>query len=175
MSEEYFDVVDEHDRIIGRLPRSQVHAERRLHRAVHVFVFNSSGELLIHKRSATKDEQPNKWTSSASGHLSAGEDYDATAHRELREELGLSGDLEFLHKFAASPRTSHEHTALYRLVSDDPPRFDPEEIADGEFLPLERIAERMQADPGRFTTAFQVLLAWYLEHGQSSAFPSKLG
>src|SRR5260370_28968628 len=128
MAEEIFDVVDENDRVIGRAPRSVVHAEKRLHRAVHVFVFNSRGELLLQKRSATKDEYPLCYTSSASGHLSAGEDYETAAPRELEEELGLSGSLEWLAKFPAGPETSQEHTVLYCTVADVLPGIDPHEI-----------------------------------------------
>src|SRR4051812_18180622 len=99
MAEEIFDVVDEDDRVIGQAPRSEVHARGLLHRAASVFVFNRDGQLLLQKRSATKDEFPGCWTSSASGHLSAGESYDESAPREMREEIGIDAPLEFLHKF----------------------------------------------------------------------------
>ena len=161
MTEELFDIVDERDRVIGQMPRSQVHAEKRLHRAVHIFVFRTTGELLIHLRSPNKDEQPNKWTSSASGHLSAGEDYDATAHRELMEEIGLAGDLEFLKKFEATPDTSYEFTGLYRLISDDEPKFDPGEITRGEYVSLEELLCRVEEEPETFSSAFLVLFEWY--------------
>src|SRR5215472_10054324 len=94
VSEEIFDVVDEHDRVVAQAPRSVVHAQKLLHRAVHIFVLNSRGELLLQKRSATKDEYPLCYTSSASGHLSAGETYETAAPRELAEELGLAGELQ---------------------------------------------------------------------------------
>jgi isopentenyl-diphosphate delta-isomerase len=161
MPEELFDIVDEQDRVIGQMPRSQVHAEKRLHRAVHIFVFRTTGELLIHLRSPNKDEQPNKWTSSASGHLSAGEDYGETAHRELMEEIGLAGDLEFLQKFEATPETSYEFTGLYRLISDDEPTFDPEEITRGEYVPLEELQRRVDEERNSFSSAFLVLFEWY--------------
>ncbi len=54
MPEEIFDVVDSEDRVIGQAPRSEVHAKKLLHRAVHIFVFNSRGQLLIHRRSARR-------------------------------------------------------------------------------------------------------------------------
>lgn len=161
MSEELFDIVDHHDRVIGQMPRSQVHTEQRLHRAVHIFVFRTTGEMLIHLRSPTKDEQPDKWTSSASGHLSAGEDYTETAHRELEEEIGLAGELEFLHKFDASPETSYEFTGLYRLISDDEPTFDPVEIARGEYVTLEELQRRIAEERETFSSAFLVLFEWY--------------
>src|SRR6187200_1312345 len=96
--EEIFDVCDEQDPVIGTAPRSRVHAEWLLHRAVHVFVFNSRGQLLLQRRSATRDESPLKLTSAASGHLGTGESYETAAVREMQEEIGLSGPLEFLIK-----------------------------------------------------------------------------
>lgn len=160
-TEEYFDVTDEFDRTIGRERRSVVHARKLLHRAVHIFVLNSRGELLLQLRSAAKDEYPNCYTSSASGHLNAGETYEAAAPRELREELGLSGPLEHLHKFPAGPQTSYEHTVLYRLQSDTPCQIDPHEIAAVSFHPLDEIAKMLTREPAKFSPCFVTLFEWY--------------
>src|SRR5688572_8223773 len=89
MAEEIFDIVDEHDQVIGQKPRRLVHQEGDRHRAIHVLVFNRKGEVFLQKRSMSKDTFPGAWDSSASGHLDCGEDYDACAIRELREEIGL--------------------------------------------------------------------------------------
>lgn len=161
MQEELFDVVDAEDRVIGQAPRSEVHAHRWLHRAVHIFVFNPAGELLIHQRSATKDEYPLRFNSSASGHLHAGEDYDAAAVRELAEELSLSSPLVRLTKFPAGPLTSYEHTVLYRTTTAERPTFLAEEILAGDFHPLEQIAAWMAARPDEFTPCFRTLFQWY--------------
>lgn len=163
-AEELFDVCDEHDRVISTAPRSVVHAQRLLHRAVHIFVFNSRGELLLHRRSATKDESPLKLTSSASGHLGAGEDYGPAADRELQEELGLQGRLEYVTRMPASPDTCYEHTVLYRLTTDDVPVPDPEEIEGVEFVPLAEAGRRLDAHPDDFSPPFRMLLRWYLAH-----------
>jgi 16S rRNA (adenine1518-N6/adenine1519-N6)-dimethyltransferase len=162
MSEEIFDVVDELDRVVGKAPRSVVHARKLLHRAVHIFVFNSRGDLLLQKRSALKDEYPLCYTSSASGHLSAGESYETAAPRELEEELGLAGELEWLAKFPAGPQTSQEHTVLYRTTSDVVPRIDPNEIDAVTFHPLTEISEMIVRQPQAFSPCFVTLLAWYL-------------
>ena len=103
MPEELFDIVDEHDRVLGKMPRSEVHRRKLLHRAVSIFVFDSRGRLLLQQRSAAKDEYPLCYTSSASGHVTAGETYDETAPRELAEELGLTSPVERLAKFPAGP------------------------------------------------------------------------
>jgi len=169
LPEEIFDVCDANDRVIGQAPRSDVHARRLLHRAVHIFVLNTRGELLIHKRSATKDEYPLCYTSSASGHLGAGETYDEAAPRELEEELGLTTPIEYLASFRGGPELAMEHTALYRTVTDAPLHPDPGEIAEVEFLPVDAIVERVRATPDCFTPPFRVLLAWYAENCQRGA------
>ena len=84
-----FDVVDETDKVIAQAARREVHARGWRHRAVHVLVFNWAGELFLQKRAPSKDTAPGAWDSSASGHVEAGEGYDACAVRELREEIGL--------------------------------------------------------------------------------------
>src|SRR5471030_872287 len=89
MVEEIFDVVNDRDEVIGQQTRGEVHRLGLKHRAVHVLVFNVRGELFLQKRSLKKDTFPGAWDSSASGHLDHGEDYDACAVRELREEIGL--------------------------------------------------------------------------------------
>ena len=89
MTEEIFDVVNERDEVIGQQSRSEVHRLGLMHRAVHVLVFNAAGQVFLQKRSMKKDRQPGLWDSSASGHVDSGEDYDACAVRELREEIGL--------------------------------------------------------------------------------------
>ena len=168
MIEEEFDVVDTNDNVIGQAPRSVVHAYRWLHRAVHIFVLNTKGELLVHKRSATKDECPSMYTSSASGHLSAGEDYDTAAGRELQEELGLTAPLEWLQKFPGGADTSYEFSGLYRTVTDAEPRFDPGEIESGAFYPLADVATWVERTPEEFTPCFRTLFRWYWQtHGQS--------
>ena len=89
MPEEIFDIVNERDEVVGQNTRREVHARGLWHRAVHVLVFNARGEVFLQKRSIKKDIAAGKWDSSASGHLDSGEDYDACAVREVREEIGL--------------------------------------------------------------------------------------
>ena len=161
MSEEWFDVVDGEDRVIGRAPRAEVHARGLLHRAVHIFLFNTRGEFLLHLRSASKDEYPLTYTSSASGHLGVGEDYEEAAGRELEEELGMIAPLEWLVKLPASSETAHEHTVLYRAVSDAVPVPHPEEIADARFVAWSDVVELLRTNPEKFSPPFRLLVEWY--------------
>jgi 16S rRNA (adenine1518-N6/adenine1519-N6)-dimethyltransferase len=164
MPEELFDIVDEHDRVLGQMPRSEVHRRKLLHRAVSIFVFDSRGRLLLQQRSAAKDEYPLCYTSSASGHVTAGETYDETAPRELAEELGLTSPVERLAKFPAGPATANEFTVLYRTITDVPPRFDPDEIAGGAFYELVEIDEWLARAPEQFSPPFRIAFEWYRTH-----------
>ncbi len=159
--EECFDVVDENDCAVGKLTRSEVHRRGLRHRAVHVFLFRQDGCMLIHKRSETKEEFPSVWTSSCSGHVSAGEDYDETAPRELLEELGIAASVERLRKFAACDDTSQEFTVLYRTVSDAAVRPDPVEMTDIRWLSIDSIRDWMRQSPEDFSPAFRLLFGWF--------------
>jgi len=161
---EIFDIVDEHDRVIGQAPRPEVHRRRLRHRAVHILVFNEAGELFIQKRAATKDEFPHCYDSSAAGHLDQGEDYDACARRELREELDLAIPAERwekLFKIAARPETGCEFVWVYRVITSESPRINRQEIEFGEFWSLRRVLEAVAERPEEFATGFvRILQEW---------------
>jgi isopentenyl-diphosphate Delta-isomerase len=127
-------------------------------------VFNSAGELLLQRRSATKDEFPLCYTSSASGPSGAPvKTYDECAPRELQEELGLCVPIERLEKFPAGPDMANEHSVLYRAVTDLKPMFDPGEIDSGAYFPLDTIAAMIDRSPQEFTPPFRVLFRWYVQ------------
>jgi isopentenyl-diphosphate delta-isomerase len=159
--EEIFDVCDAQDRVIGQAPRSVVHRDKLLHRAVHVFVFNTQNQLLVQLRSATKDEFPLCYTSSASGHLSTGEDYLESAVREMEEEIGLVAPLKFLGKFPASEDFAWDHTVLYLAHSDAEPQPDPLEVANILRFTIPELMQHLREDPAKFSPPFRKLVEWY--------------
>jgi isopentenyl-diphosphate delta-isomerase type 1 len=159
MKEEIFDVCNERDEVIARNTRAEVHRQGLIHRAVHVLVFNTRGEVFMQKRSMTKDTFPGAWDSSASGHLDAGEDYDACAVRELREELGIAADRppKRLFKLAACAETGWEHVWVYRYDCEGPFCLHPEEIESGEWFTVPQVNEAIRTRPEQFASAFVLL------------------
>lgn len=156
MPEEIFDVVNEHDEVIDRKPRSEVHRRGLMHRAVHVLVFNSHGEIFLQKRSMNKDRHPGTWDSSASGHVDSGEDYDATAVRELGEEIGLHANapLKKLFKIPACAETDQEFVWVYRGESDGPFELNSDEIERGDWFAPEFVTRWAVEKPEEFAPAF---------------------
>jgi isopentenyl-diphosphate delta-isomerase len=170
MSDEIFDVVDKSDRVIGREARAEVHRRGLLHRAVHVLVFNSRGELFLQKRSKAKDTFPGAWDSSSSGHLCCGEEYDACAVRELQEEIGLTPaqPLERLFKVAACAETDQEHIWVYRCFSDGPLALNAEEVEAGKWFSPEKVGRWVAEKPADFAGAFRKIWKLYRARYESN-------
>jgi len=160
MAEEIFDVVNERDEVVDRQPRSEVHRLGLLHRAAHVLVFNSRGEVFLQKRSMKKDRQPGVWDSSASGHVDSGEDYDACAVRELHEEIGLrvNASPRRLFKIMARPETDQEFIWIYGCEAEGPFELNPDEIERGGWFTPEAVTRWIAARPEEFASGF--LLIW---------------
>lgn len=174
MSEEIFDIVNDRDEPIGWLPRRIVHRDGHKHRAVHVLVFGSDGRLFLQKRSMSKDTFPGVWDSSASGHLDSGEEYDACAVRELREELGLtvSEPPRRVFKIAACPETGQEFVWVYQMQSDGPFTLHPEEIERGDWFARRHIAEWVEKTPADFASAFVLIWKSLTANGLFPSLPS---
>jgi isopentenyldiphosphate isomerase len=155
MAEEIFDVVNERDEVIDRKPRSEVHRLGLLHRAVHVLVFNSRGQVFLQKRSMKKDRQPGVWDSSASGHVDSGEDYDTTAVREVWEEIGLRlvETPVRLFKITARPETDQEFVWVYRCESEGPFELNLDEIDEGGWFSPGDVSQWMKEHPEEFASA----------------------
>ena len=164
MSEEIFDIVNERDEVVGQNTRRQVHARGLWHRAVHVLVFNARGEVFLQKRSMKKDIAGGKWDSSASGHLDTGEDYDACAVREVREEIGLRlpAPPPRLFKIEACPETGEEFCWIYRCESEGPFTLHPEEIETGAWFAPGEVTKWVNEKPADFASAFGLI--WGIHH-----------
>lgn len=155
--DEIFDLVDADDNVIGQKTRREVHAEGLLHRAVHIFVFNSKGELLLQKRSHLKDAKPEKWDSSAAGHLDSGEGYLSAAVREVEEEVGAKVTPDQLiskGKIKPGPGTGFEWVELFCVTYDGAIHFPSSEIECVEWFSVEEITAWSELRPEDFADGF---------------------
>lgn len=145
VSQELLDVVDERDNVIAVRRRGEIHAEGLMHRAVHILVFNSGGDLFLQKRSQSKDSNPGLWDSSAAGHLERGENYLDCAIREIAEELAIevATPLQSLFRLPASAQTGMEHCTVYRCINDGPFQLQPEEIDEGMWISIAQMDRRV--------------------------------
>jgi 16S rRNA (adenine1518-N6/adenine1519-N6)-dimethyltransferase len=131
-----------------------VHGNNLRHRAVHILIFNPTGEVYLQQRSRWKDLHPLKWDSSAAGHVTVAESYDETAQRELKEELGISASLKKIAKLSASERTDYEFVWLYRAEVAGNLSPNRTEIEAGAFFPEQVIDGWVAARPADFAPGF---------------------
>ena len=153
MSKEYFDLLDENGNKIGKTKlRSEVHRDGDWHKGVHVWVINNDNEILLQRRCATKDSNPNMLDISSAGHLQAGDNSQEAAIRELKEELNLDvkpEELQFIETIKNSLKytktfINNEFDDLYIVRTDkkiSDLKFQEEEISEIMYVPYEKFKE----------------------------------
>ncbi|MBI1863546.1 NUDIX domain-containing protein [Candidatus Microgenomates bacterium] len=131
---ELFIVVDRDDNIVGYRTRGECHNDKSLtHRSVSVVLFNDHGEVLLQKRSMTKDTWPGYYTVSASGHVTKGSTYEEAAKREMEEEIGLSTDLTYQTKFYIEEPYESELVAVFTGHYNGPFKINTAELEEAKF------------------------------------------
>lgn len=146
-NEEFVDVVDDSDCVVGQALRSEVRRKNLRHRSVYVLVFNSLGQIFAHRRTLTKDVFPGYWDVAVGGVLTAGEDYDHGARRELLEELGVHGVPRRLFPMRYDDAENRVAGMVYSCTCDGPFHLQASEIVEGMWMDLDVLLDRTQRDP----------------------------
>lgn len=156
MKEEYFDLLDENGNKTGKTKlRSEVHRDGDWHKAVHIWIINNNGDILLQRRCATKDSNPNMLDISSAGHLTVGDDSLTGAIRELKEELNLDvnkEDLEYIKTLKSSSKytdsfINNEFDDMYILRTDkkiEDMKFQEDEISEIMYVPYKEFKEMVQ-------------------------------
>lgn len=148
--EELLPLVTEQGEIIGAATRRECHSgSMLLHPVVHLHIFNSAGDILLQKRSARKDIQPNKWDTSVGGHIDLGESVDIALKRETAEELGLTDfEPKQLYQYLFKSSVEHELVTTFSTTIDSIEQitFDPEEIDEVRFWSIEEIKANLGSE-----------------------------
>ena len=157
MKEEYVDIVDEDDSVIGSASWHEMMSKGLLHRTSNVFVFNSKGELFVHRRADNLRLYPGMWDVKFGGSVRAGESYEEAAKRELEEEANIAGvRCAELFRMKTRRKENNVNRAVFRCVHDGPLRLDQEEVAEGKFVSIEE-AKKMQKEEKLSPSAVDVL------------------
>ena len=129
-------LVDPEDRPLGTMEKMEAHRQGVLHRAFSVFVFNSKGDLLLHRRATEKYHSGGLLgpTRACCSHSSRpDETVVEAAQRRLVEEMGMRCQLEPKFSFVYRADLDHgmiEHELDHVLIgySDVPPEPIFEEV-----------------------------------------------
>ena len=115
MADELIDICDESNNLTDvQKAKSEAHKDGLWHRAAHIWIYNSKGEILLQLRAKEKLLYPDMWDVSVAGHVSAGEDTVTSGLREIEEEIGLKVKQEDLQFF-----NIRKTKALYRDIKNN--------------------------------------------------------
>jgi isopentenyldiphosphate isomerase len=151
VADEEVALYDETGRVSGSAPRSVMRARNLRHAASSVVVRDPTGRIYLHRRTTTKDVYPGLLDFAAGGVVLAGEDPDVGAVREAEEELGVSGvALERLGVADYADDATCYRAFRYVVVWDGEVRWQPEEVAWGEWVTVEDLVARIDDQPESF-------------------------
>lgn len=147
--DEYLDLVDGEDRLIGRKLRSVVYAEGLSNfRVVNAFVRSSKGALWIPRRTAHKKLYPLCLDMSMGGHVASGETYEEAFARETQEELRIDVAKTSYRLLGHLTPAAHGMSAfmkVYEIMRDEAPDYNPDDFAEYFWLTPGDLLRRLAA------------------------------
>jgi isopentenyl-diphosphate delta-isomerase len=154
-------LVDERDEPIGIMEKMEVHQKALLHRAFSVFVFNSKGEVLLHKRSQKKYHSAGLWTNACCSHPSPGEETLLAAENRLQEEMGINTTLkkafDFTYKASfENGLTEYEFDHVFVGIYEGVIFPNTDEVSDYCYKSIEEIKNSIQTHPLKYTEWFKI-------------------
>jgi isopentenyldiphosphate isomerase len=147
--DEYLDLVDKNDNVVGKKLRSDVYAENSFNfRVINVFIINSKGELWIPRRVADKNIFPLCLDMSVGGHVKSGETYEDTLQHEMKDEVGVDMNkvlYRFLGKLSPQKNNVSAFMKVYEVSMNTVPDYNRKDFCEYFWLTpkelLSRIAE----------------------------------
>jgi len=151
------DVVNMDDEVIGQDDITNKNRLRFISRNIIVFIQDSDGKYIICKRASHKKVDPDLYDASVCGNVQASESYETAAHRELKEELSINCDLEFMDKFynefPHQDITRKHHTAIFYGRSDSPVTLNGE-LSEYVKMSFDELRSAIYEQPQQFCYGF---------------------
>lgn len=164
--DELLDLVDQDDRVIGVLERSQIYGMHLTNfRVVNCFISNDVGQLWIPRRTAHKRIFPLALDVSVGGHVASGETYDEAFARELYEEVGLRVEHIKCKKIGAL--NPHENGVsafmhVYHVCYNETPPFSHEDFIEYYWLYPQEVMEKI-AQGDRAKSDLPLLIQYFFD------------
>ncbi len=173
MSEQVI-LVDSRNRELGVMDKTEAHRLGKLHRALSIFIFNSKGELLLHRRAMGKYHSSGLWSNTCCSHPRPAENVADAAVRRLKEEMGMKVEMKELFSFiykAELENGLYEHEADHVFVgkSDENPNPDPNEVMEWKWMNTDAISDDIDTNPNNYSVWFQLIFKDVVRRVKESA------
>jgi isopentenyldiphosphate isomerase len=147
--DEWLDLVDKDDTVIGKKLRSEVQQEGLTNfRVINAFIVNDKGELWIPRRGPNKRIFPNALDMSVGGHVESGEDYETSFRRETDEETNI--DIDSVPWELLGKCTPYEHGVsafmhVYKIMQNETPQYNPDDFTAYYWLTPESLRAKINS------------------------------
>jgi isopentenyldiphosphate isomerase len=146
-ADEIVTIVDEHNKVIGAVPRREMRAKNLPHRSTYILVFNAQGELYVQKRTMSKDVFPGYYDLATGGVVLAGESYEQGAVRELEEEMGIRNvPLTWLFDFYFTDERTRVWGGAFSCVYDGEVVLQEEEVEGVMLMTIAEVLRRSESE-----------------------------
>lgn len=153
-------VVDENDQTIGTCGKYAAHRTElgpKRHRAFSLFLFNSSGKLLLQRRSSNKLTWPMIWANTCCSHPEPDEPTFAAAKRRVKFELNIDVDPVdnkfcecgvFEYSATSGEWTEHEiDHVVFGFYDIEDIKFNEDEVAEVKWVSEEELNQWAKERP----------------------------
>ena len=162
-------IVDAENNPTGSAIKQEAWRNGLIHRISRISILNDNGQILVQKRSKSRDLYPGRWDNSVAGHVDTGETYLQAALRELSEELGINSlDLTVLGDYYAETtydwRVMKKFTRAYKAVINNPiPTFSlsPDEVESVAWMDINTVKELVLNHPEQVTDGLEQVISRY--------------
>jgi 8-oxo-dGTP pyrophosphatase MutT (NUDIX family) len=152
-------LVDERGAVVGQVARAVMRRDNLRHAATAVLVRRPDGGIYVHQRSPDKDWCPGCHDAVAGGVLQSGEQPEASARRELAEELGISGvPLRRLGTSLYEDDTVRVFEHCFEVTYDGPVTHADGEVTWGAWMSLPELGDRLRDRTWPFVPDTRALL-----------------
>ena len=164
---EYVAIIDKKGNIVGKATYQEMILKNLLHTGIHIYVFNSKGEILITKRTEKKKTYPGLLEISIGGALSYGESHEQSAYRELVEELGVKNvQLKYLFDFWYEDEQTKCKSKIFSCVYDGKITLQREEVEDYFWISIPKLKEMIERESKKFTPQTIKFFEEFLRRGK---------